>query len=94
MAEAPATATPALAFPTARHRRSSTMAAPGTCAPDQDEMTAAVARVPRISRRRCRAAAERRFFLARMAVGYDRLYRAILEHPGRVTSGRTGTGTP
>ncbi len=57
-------------------------------------MTAAVARVPRISRWQCRAAAERRFSLARMAADHDRLYRAILDHPGRMISGRTGTGTP
>jgi hypothetical protein len=44
-------------------------------------MTAAVARVHQISGWRCRAAAERRFSLARMAADYDRLYRAILEHP-------------
>ena len=50
---------------------------------DQDEMTAAVARLPQISRRHCRAAAEQRFSQARMAADYDRLYRAILERPGR-----------
>ena len=46
-------------------------------------MTAAAARVHQISRRQCRAAAERRFSLARMAAGYDRLYQAIVEHPGK-----------
>lgn len=56
-------------------------------------MTAAVARVPQISRRQCRTAAEQRFSLARMAADYDRLYRAILEHPGRSAPKRTGTGT-
>jgi glycosyltransferase involved in cell wall biosynthesis len=59
---------------------------------DEDDMTAAVARLPQISRQHCRAAAERRFSLARMAADYDRLYQAILETPGRVTTGRTGTG--
>ena len=54
-------------------------------------MTAAVARVRQISRWQCRAAAERRFSLARMAADYDRLYRAILEHPGRPMPERTGT---
>jgi hypothetical protein len=57
-------------------------------------MTAAVARVHQISRRQCRAAAEQRFSLARMAADYDRLYRAILEHPGRPAPERTGTGAP
>ena len=56
-------------------------------------MTAPVAHVGEIDRWQCWGAAERRFSLARMAADYDRLYQAILEHPGRVTSGRTGTGT-
>ena len=56
-------------------------------------MSAAVARVPQISRRQCRTA-EQRFSMARMAADYDRLYRAVLEHPGRPAPERTGTGTP
>ena len=68
------------------------MAAPDTCWPE-DEMTAAVAHMGEIDRWQCRAPAKRRFSLARIAADYDRLHRAILEHPGRVTSGRTGTGT-
>jgi hypothetical protein len=59
---------------------------------DEDEMTAAVAHVRQISRRPCRVAAEQRFSLARMAADYERLYRAILEHPGRPAPGRAGTG--
>jgi hypothetical protein len=55
-------------------------------------MTAAVARVDQVDRWQCPAAAERRFSLARMSVGCDRLYRAILEHPGRPAHERTGTG--
>ncbi len=54
-------------------------------------MTAAVAHVHQISRRPCRAA-EQWFSLARMAADYERLYLAILEHPGRPTPERTGTG--
>ena len=50
------------------------------------------ARVDQISRWQCRAAAERRFSLARMAAGYERLYRAVLEHPGRPAPERAGTG--
>ena len=56
-------------------------------------MTAAVAGVDQIDCGQCRAAAERRFSLARITADYDRLYRAILEHPGRAASERTGTGT-
>ena len=89
MAEALATATPVLAF---RHG-----AAPeiidhgrtGYLCRDEDEMTAAVARVHQISRRQCRTAAERRFSLARMAADYERLYRG---HPGtpRTAGARAG----
>jgi hypothetical protein len=69
------------------------MAAPDTCW-DEVEMTAAVAHVGESGRWQCRAAAKRWFSLAQMAAGYDRLYRAIFEHAGQVTSGRTETGTP
>ena len=55
-------------------------------------MTAAVAHIGEIDRWRCRAAAQRQFSLARMAADYERLYRAILETPGRATTRRTGTG--
>ncbi len=54
-------------------------------------MTAAVADMHQIDRRQCRAAAERRFSLARMAADYERLYRAILARPGRLACGRTGS---
>ena len=60
----------------------------------EDEMTAAVARVRQISRRQRRAGTGQRFSLARMAADYERLYRAILEHPGRPVPERTGTGAP
>jgi len=93
MAQALATATPVLAFPNGAAPEIIDHGRTGYLCRDEDDMTAAVARVPRISRWQCRAAAERRFSLARMAADYDRLYRAILEHPGRVTTGRTGTGT-
>ncbi len=94
MAEALATATPALAFSHGAAPEIIDHGRTGYLCHDQDEMTAALARVHQISRRHCRAAAEPRFSLAWMAADHDRLYRAILEHPGRVTSGRTGTGTP
>ena len=51
-------------------------------------MTAPVAHIGEIDRGQCRAAAEQRFSLARMAADDDRLYRVILEHPGRPMPGR------
>jgi len=55
-------------------------------------MTEAVAHVGEIDRGQCRAAAEQRLSLARMAADYDRLYRTSLEHPGRPMPERPGTG--
>jgi len=94
MAEALATATPALAFPHGAAPEIIDHGRTGYLCRGEDEMTAAVARVHRISRRQCRAAAERRFSLARMAADYDRLYRAIQEHSGRPAPERTETGAP
>jgi hypothetical protein len=48
-------------------------------------MAAAVGHVHEIERQQCRAAAERRFSLTRMAADHERLYRRILEHPGQFT---------
>ena len=93
MAQALATATPVLAFPNGAAPEIIDHGRTGYLCQGEDDMTAAVARVPRISRRQCRAAAERRFSLARMAAVYDWLYRAILDYPGRMISGQTGTGT-
>ena len=94
MAEALATATPVLAFPNGAAPEIIDHGRTGYLCRDEDEMTAALARVDQIDRKQCRAAAERRFSLARMAADYERLYRAILEHPGRMRSGRTAAGTP
>jgi glycosyltransferase involved in cell wall biosynthesis len=94
MAEALATATPVLAFAHGAAPEIIDHGRTGYLCRGEDEMTAAVARVHQISRRQCRAAAERRFSLARMATDYDRLYRAIQEHSGRPTPERTETGAP
>jgi glycosyltransferase involved in cell wall biosynthesis len=93
MAEALAAATPVLAFPNGAAPEIIDHGRTGYLCRDEDEMTAAVTRVSEIDRWQCRAAAERRFSLARMAADYERLYRAILEHPSRMTSKQTGTGT-
>jgi glycosyltransferase involved in cell wall biosynthesis len=88
MVQALATATPVLAFPNGAAPEIVDHGRTGYLCRDEDEMTAAVTRVPQIDRWQCRAAAERRFSLARMAADYDRLYRAILDHPGQ------GAGDP
>jgi glycosyltransferase involved in cell wall biosynthesis len=94
MVEALAAATPVLAFPKGAAPEIIDHGRTGYLCRDEDEMTAAAARIGEIDRRQCRAAAEQRFSLARMAAGYERLYRTILEHPGRVTSGLAGSGAP
>jgi glycosyltransferase involved in cell wall biosynthesis len=43
-----------------------------------DEMVDAVRALPRIDRRACRADVERRFSDVRMAIAYERVYRAVL----------------
>jgi len=94
MAQALATATPVLAFPNGAAPEIIDHGRTGYLCQDEDDMTAAAAHIGEIDRRQCRAAAEQRFSLARMAADYERLYRAVFEHPGQITSGQTGTGTP
>jgi glycosyltransferase involved in cell wall biosynthesis len=93
MPEALAAGTPVLAFPNGAAPEIIDHGRTGYLCPDEDDMTAAVALVPHIDRRQCRAAVEQRFSLARMAADYDRLYRAILEHPARFPHERTESGT-
>jgi glycosyltransferase involved in cell wall biosynthesis len=93
MAESLAAATPVLAFPNGAAPEIIDHGRTGYLCQGEDDMTAAATHVSQIDRRQCRVAAEQRFCMARMAADYDRLYRAILEQPGRVTTGRTGTGT-
>jgi glycosyltransferase involved in cell wall biosynthesis len=88
MAEALGSATPVLAFPHGAAPEIIDHGRTGYLCQGEEDMTAAIAGVRRIDRRHCRAAAERRFSLARMAADYERLYRAILERPGQLTSGR------
>jgi glycosyltransferase involved in cell wall biosynthesis len=94
MVEALAAGTPVLAFPNGAAPEIIDHGCTGYLCPDEDDMTAAVALVPHIDRRRCRAAVEQRFSLTRMTVDYDRLYRAILELPAPSSQERTETGTP
>jgi glycosyltransferase involved in cell wall biosynthesis len=87
MAEALASATPVLAFPNGAAPEIIEQGRTGFLCRDEEEMTAAIAEVGRISRRDCRSAADQRFGMARMAADYERLYRDILERSGRRKSG-------
>ena len=84
MAEALAAATPVLAFPNGAAPEIVDHGRTGYICRDEEEMVTAVGQVHEIERHQCRAAAERRFSLARMAADHERLYRRILEHPGQI----------
>lgn len=92
MAEALAAATPVLAFPNGAAPEIIDHGRTGYLCRDEEEMISAVDHVHEIERQQCRAAAQRRFSLTRMAADYDRLYRLILEHPGQLTPMRPGAG--
>jgi glycosyltransferase involved in cell wall biosynthesis len=84
MAEALAAATPVLVFPNGAAPEIVDHGRTGYLCRDEQEMVTAAGRVHEIERLQCRAAAERRFSLTRMAADHERLYRRILEHPGQI----------
>lgn len=79
MAEALASATPVLAFHNGAAPEIIDPGKTGYLCSDEEEMIAAVDRVPEISRADCRDAAEKRFSLLRMARDHERFYRRIVE---------------
>jgi glycosyltransferase involved in cell wall biosynthesis len=84
MAEALACATPVLAFPNGAAAEIIDSGRTGYLCRDEEEMITAVDRVADIDRDRCRAAAESRFSLQRMARDHERFYRRILERESRL----------
>jgi glycosyltransferase involved in cell wall biosynthesis len=84
MAEALAAATPVLAFSNGAAPEIIDHGRTGYLCRDEEEMVTAVSHVHEIERQQCRAAAEQRFSLTRMAADHERLYRRILEHPGQI----------
>ncbi len=81
MAEALATGTPVLAFPYGAAPEIVDDGKTGFLCQDEADMVTAVDRVAQINRADCRAAAEERFSMRRMACDYLALYRRVLEHP-------------
>jgi len=79
MAEALATGTPVLAFPNGAAPEIVDDGRTGFLCHNDAEMVAAVGRLDRIDRAHCRAEAESRFSLHRMAANYAMLYRRILD---------------
>lgn len=83
MVEALASATPVLAFPNGAAPEIVDRGRTGYLCRDEEEMIAAVGRMPEIERRQCRAAAEQRFSITRMALDHQRLYQHVLLGTGR-----------
>ena len=92
MVEALASATPVLAFPNGAAPEIVDQGRTGYLCRDEEEMIIAVGRVHEIERRQCRAAAERRFSLERMALDHQRLYRRILCGQGQLSGWRAAAG--
>jgi glycosyltransferase involved in cell wall biosynthesis len=82
MAEALACSTPVLCFPNGAAPEIIDSGTTGYLCRDEGEMISAVDRAGEIDRDMCRAAAEQRFSLQRMARDHDRLYRRVLETEG------------
>ena len=78
MAESLACGTPVLAFPYGAAPEIVEHGRTGFLCPDEEAMVEAVHRLPDIDRADCRAAAEHRFSLERMAADHERLYRRLL----------------
>jgi glycosyltransferase involved in cell wall biosynthesis len=94
MAEALACGTPVITSPAGAAPEIVDNGRTGFLCADEDEMVAAVRLLPALDRRQCRAAAERRFSLLRMATDYDRLYRRLLGARGGVPPREPVAGKP
>ena len=86
MAESLACGTPVLAFPNGAAPEIVDHGETGFLCSDDADMIAAVRRVSSIDRRACRAAAEKRFDMDRMAADYSTLYEQILNRGRRIPS--------
>jgi len=80
MAEALACGTPVLAFPNGAAPEIVDDGKTGFLCTDESDMVNALSRVGSIDRRACRAAAEQRFDMARMASDHERLYERVVAH--------------
>jgi glycosyltransferase involved in cell wall biosynthesis len=83
MAEALAAGVPVLAFPSGAAPEIVESGRTGFLCGSEDEMVAAVARLPELDRAACRASAEHRFGLDRMIADHERVYERVLaaHHP-------------
>ena len=79
MAESLACGTPVLAFPCGAAPEIVEDGVTGFLCEDEAAMVRALAQIDTIDRRACRAAAEQRFSIARMAEDHERLYAQVLD---------------
>jgi glycosyltransferase involved in cell wall biosynthesis len=94
MAEALACATPVVAFPNGSAPEIIDPGRTGYLCPDEGEMISAIDRVAELDRSQCRAAAERRFSLQRMARDHERLYRQVLDRGAGLVRRIPAAGRP
>ena len=80
MAESLACGTPVLAFPNGAAPEIVDDGTTGYLCADESDMVSALSRVGSIDRRACRAAAEQRFGMMRMATDHERLYERLVGH--------------
>lgn len=86
MAEALACGTPVLAFPNGAAPEIVDDGKTGFLCSDESDMVNALARVASLDRRDCRAAAEQRFDLMRMAADHESLYLSLVEQSGELVT--------
>lgn len=89
--ESMATGTPVLAYPLGSMPEIVRPGENGFLVGGVAEAAAAVAQVPEISRRRCRATVEERFTVDRMVEGYLRVYERIMSERSRSSSASRST---
>jgi glycosyltransferase involved in cell wall biosynthesis len=92
MAEALAAGTPVVAFDAGAAREIVTPGVTGFLCDDEAGAVAAVGRLGEIDRARCRADAEARFSIERMAADHERLYGSVLARS--LTTRATSSGGP
>lgn len=89
MIEAMACGTPVIAFRNGSVAEVMEDGVTGFVVDDMDQALQAVARLPEVSRQRCREVFEERFHVSRMARGYLRIYRRLVETAIPLSNGRS-----
>lgn len=94
MAESLASGTPVIGHGTGAAPEIIDHGVTGFLCRDEDDLSGAVARIPTLDRRACRAAAEERFSLSRMVRDHLDLYERVLANPASTQETRLGGRLP